>query len=88
MLLGTPCVAAETGGTPSMLRGDEEGFLYPVKRVDLLTEDIECLFLDPELADQFSQAAREHAKETHDREKNCDTLMGIYDMVAGGEENA
>ena len=88
MLLGTPCVAAETGGTPSMLRGDEEGFLYPVKRVDLLTEDIECLFLDPELADQFSQAARVHAKETHDREKNWDTLMGIYDMVAGGEENA
>jgi len=81
MILGTPCVASNVGGTPTMLVDSKEGVLYPFEQADMLADAICQVFEQEELAVQRAKAAREHARKTHDCEKNCDELLAIYERI-------
>lgn len=87
MLLGVPVVAALVGGVGSMI-GPEEGWLFPGFSKD---EDGELQRISQELGDQIMEVfalgeqvtertrkAREHARRTHDGEKNLEQLLELY----------
>ena len=77
MLLGVPCIAAETGGIPSMF-SEKEGILFKAGDVKALADAVKKMWKDDELQQQFSVNARKRALCNHDAEINYNTLLGIY----------
>lgn len=61
-----------------MLIHKKEGLVYQTAAPYMLAYYIGELFANDELALRFSEKAREHAMETHDREVNNNTLISIY----------
>lgn len=82
MLLGTPCVAADVGGVTDLLNADKEGFVYPSTASYMLAYYIGEVFRMGQKGEEMGQAAREHAAQTHDMEKNLKTLLEIYRRIA------
>lgn len=78
MLLGTPVVASNVGGTNCLLQHRKEGLLYQADADYMLAYYIKELFGSKEESILFSKAARIHAADTHNREKNYNELMKIY----------
>lgn len=83
MLLGLPCVASNVGGIESLLKNQEEGFLYPSSATYLLAHYIQHVFAMGERAETIGAAAKRRASHTHDPEKNKTTLLEIYETIAG-----
>jgi len=81
MLVGAPVVASQVGGTASILKEDEDGFLYPVSEVNRLANCVCKIFSDDKLAVRLSENARAHAAKTHDPENNYQTLIQIYQTI-------
>lgn len=81
MLLGVPCVSSYVGGVSNMLIHGKEGFLYPADEPYMISYYVCKLFSSDELAERFSEAAHLHALETHDRRKNLQQLLKIYEEV-------
>lgn len=81
MLLGVPCVAAYTGGTPSMISSNE-GYLYQADAPYMLANGICRIFESKKVAQQYSESARIRARITHDTEINLRSLLQIYQTVA------
>ncbi len=81
MVLGVPCVAADVGGVKNLMNRDTEGILYEPGNVSQLAESICKLFALEDQAAALGEAAREHALQTHDPEKNLQDLIGIYNDI-------
>ena len=81
MLLGVPCVAAYTGGTPSMISSNE-GYLYQADAPYMLANGICRIFESKKVAQQYPENARIRARITHDTEINLRSLLQIYQTVA------
>lgn len=82
MIMGVPCVAANVGGTNTMLEHGAEGFLYQVDAAYMMAYYIEQIFEHPTIAQSFSLCAKKRAAVTHDRERNLRTLLNIYTQIA------
>ena len=67
-----------------MIEHEKEGFLYQASAPYMLAWYIKKIFEDDDLATSLSSAARKRASMTHDREKNMNNLMGIYEMLTDG----
>jgi glycosyltransferase involved in cell wall biosynthesis len=81
MMLGVPTVSSYVGGIKNLLTGGVDGFLYQHDAPYMLAYYVCQIFSSDELATSFSMHAREHALKTHDRQKNRDDLLAIYDSV-------
>jgi glycosyltransferase involved in cell wall biosynthesis len=81
MMLGMPCVASCVGGTQNLLRDREEGYIYPFEESYMLAYYIMHLFENDDEAVKMGMKAREHALETHNREKICRRLTEIYQDI-------
>lgn len=81
MILGVPTIASYVGGTPNMLTDKVDGFLYQYDAPYMLAGYIDMIFSDDSLAMKFSKSARKHAMITHDKEKNYQDLMHIYEEI-------
>lgn len=84
MLLGVPCVASDVGGVKNMMEHGKEGFVYQSTAPYMLSYYIQRTFEMEEQAGALGQAAREHARRTHDPETNLDRLMKLYRDLAEG----
>ena len=82
MLLGTPVVAARTGGIPSMLDHEKEGLLFEKGNVRALAEAIMRTWEDKELVGIIAKNASTRARKTHDADENYKALMGIYNEIS------
>ncbi len=82
MLLGLPCVAADVGGVTTMMTHQKEGFVYPSSAPYLLAHHIGQVFALEEQAAAMGQAARAHARKTHDPQTNLQNLLEIYREIA------
>ena len=78
MILGTPVVASDVGGTRSMLAAGADGILYDFFDTEAMVEGICAMFDHPDVAQQMGQSARCHAQQTHNRQKNIETLLRAY----------
>lgn len=83
MLLGMPVVCAEVGGVADILKDGVEGLLYPAGDVNRLAEAVKMVFAGGERVQAYREAARVHAKNTHDPQKNYERLVEIYTEIAG-----
>ena len=78
MLLGTPVVASDTGGIPSMVEHEKEGLLFEKGNVKALAEAIMRTWEDNSLVEKITTGAKVRAGKTHDADANYRALMGMY----------
>ena len=81
MLLGVPSVAADVGGVRDMLKDGPEGRIYVPGVTGMLAAQILELFAMEERAAELGRGAREHARVTHDPQKNLEDLLAIYETL-------
>jgi glycosyltransferase involved in cell wall biosynthesis len=82
MILGVPCVASDVGGVSDMMKHNEDGFIYQTDAPYMLAYFVNRIFTDEGMASKFSKNAKEHAMRTHDRFKNNERMIEIYnDML-------
>lgn len=81
MIVGTPAIATNVGGIPSLLRNGVDGKLVPAGNAEALAEAIRWCFLHPEEAEACARVARETALRRHDPLRNARTLMDVYRQV-------
>lgn len=81
MLLGVPSVAADVGGVRDMLKDGPEGRIYVPGDTGMLAAQILELFAMEERAAELGRGAREHARVTHDPQKNLEDLLAIYETL-------
>jgi len=85
MCVGVPCVAASTGGIPSMVADGSTGLLYSPGSVSDLTESIARLLSDRALALRLSNAARQTARARHAPEAVVRATLDAYrDLLHSG----
>lgn len=82
MLLAVPCITSDVGGVKNLIRHDEEGYVYQGDAPYMLAYYVKKIFADVDTATVMGLKAQNHAKATHDRERNIDTLINIYENVA------
>lgn len=81
MILGTPCVAAHVGGVTSMIKQDEEGYVFDVNAPYMLAYYVCQVFKNKERISEMTEKARKHAQRTHNREENSNRIMQIYEEM-------
>ncbi|MDD4850702.1 MAG: glycosyltransferase family 4 protein [Gemmiger sp.] len=82
MLLGLPCVAAETGGVPSLAENGTEALFYaPAGSETALADAMAALLGAPARAAALGKAARQRAEITHAPAANAATLQNIYHTI-------
>lgn len=82
MILGVPCIAARTGGIPSLCDDRQEVLMYDPYNSAELADRILELFGDEELEESIRTKARERALLTHDSIANYKMLLWIYETIA------
>ena len=81
MLLGMPVVSSDVGGVKNMLTHEKEGYVYQADAAYMMAYYIDKIFSDDELAVRLGENARKHAMMTHDKEKNFECLLAIYNDI-------
>lgn len=84
MLMGMPCIAAQVGGIPTLVKDDVDGLLYHDRDPYILAEKIIKLLEDRDLAVRIALKARETALQRHDRQKISDRTVEIYSSILSG----
>lgn len=82
MLVGTPVIASNVGGIPSILKHGVEGYLYPATDTNKLSKIIVKVFTDDALALYFSRNGQKRAKVQYSKINNGKRLLEIYSQVA------
>ena len=80
-LLGTPVIATYVGGIPNMIQEGENGLLYRFEEVEMLIENIRCIFNNDNLAQKLSVNGIDAANIRHNRAFNLDELLSIYSLI-------
>lgn len=83
MLVGTPIVAARSGGNIEALRGDI-GILVAPDDADALAAGCLQLIRDPGLARTIAKHASEDARHRFSEAHHRDQVVAVYDRLVGG----
>jgi glycosyltransferase involved in cell wall biosynthesis len=81
MLLGTPLIAADSGGNPEIIRHGETGFLVPPDDPDGFAEFTLALLEDPALRASIAANARDDAVARFGMQRHAHSIMQIYDRI-------
>lgn len=81
MLLGTPVVAAASGGNPEAITDDVTGLLVPPDRPAACAAALERLYRDPALAGSLAKAAQRDALARFSLEGHARAVMRVYDQL-------
>ena len=87
MLIGMPCVASYVGGVSDMLLDKKEGLLYPFNEHEMLAKYVMDIFENDDYAIFLGKNAQEHAKKTHNIEKNSKKMINIYKELLGDKND-
>lgn len=85
MLVGTPVVAADSGGIRDILEDGENGLLVPPGDPDALAKAIERLLADDGLRERLAAAGERTAREGFTVETSTRRLQELYDRVLAGD---
>lgn len=86
MLVGTPVIASDTGGTCSMIPDSSCGLLYPLLDTDALIEVVSSVFSDPHQCQTLSKGEKRRAAQLFDPAVNQKQLLSIYQSIAQEEK--
>ena len=78
MLLGMPVVATNVGGTPSLLKDEEEGLLVQSGDSYATAGAVLEILRNQEWAAQMGEKARARGLKRNDRDAICDRVLEIY----------
>jgi glycosyltransferase involved in cell wall biosynthesis len=81
MLIGMPCIAANTGGVPSLIKDGEDGLLYHDRDPYILADKIARVLDDRALAARLGANARQIAMKRHDRQQIAGNTVDIYQQI-------
>lgn len=81
MYLGVPCVTSFRGGMADFIKDKESGFLYDFCEYPYLASRLDRLFSDDALAEKFSINAIAQAEAAHNREKNVNDIINMYNFI-------
>ena len=81
MLLGTPTVISQVGGTESIIDYHLETDSFKNLNSEQLAKAVINVFSDVETAQKKASLARLHAMKTHDKVENLNTLVYIYNLI-------
>ncbi len=81
MFLGCPVIASFRGGMADFVSDKEDGFLYDYQEFPYLADRIEQLFESDELCIRFSEAAIKKAELAHERHKNTNNYLSMYQEI-------
>ncbi len=84
MLLGVPTVCANVGGIADIFTDQMDGLLYPAGDVKRLAEAVKIMFAGGDRVKGYRESARQHAKSTHNAQRNYERLIEIYMEIAEG----
>jgi glycosyltransferase involved in cell wall biosynthesis len=84
MLVGVPCVAAYSGGIPSLISHRESGLMFPPREHTMLAKLVADIFSSDDLAVRLSTQARKVARERHDIDKILGQVIGAYRELTSG----
>lgn len=84
MLLGVPCISSDVGGVKNLLLHEKEGYVYQADAPYMLAFYVKKVFEMGKAAKELGAAASEHARKTHDRQKNIETLLKLYKTIYFG----
>lgn len=86
MALRVPCIASDVGGVKNLLVHENEGYIYQHNETRVLSSYIIRVFDLKENVSMMATNGYEHACKTHDRQKNCEVLIEIYEKLAKKKE--
>jgi glycosyltransferase involved in cell wall biosynthesis len=86
MFLGVPCVASFRGGMGDFVRDKVDGFLYDYQEYPYLAQRICELFASDALCEEFSRNAQSNAEAAHDRTKNVQAYLQMYQGIVALQE--
>ena len=81
MLLGTPVVAANSGGHREIVRHGATGLLVPPDDADALAEAALTLLKDPGRAAAIAEAARDEARRRYSADEHARCVEAVYNDV-------
>jgi glycosyltransferase involved in cell wall biosynthesis len=81
MLLGTPLIAADSGGNPEIIRHGETGWLVPPDDPDAFAERTLAVLGDPGLCASIAANARQDAVGRFGMQRHAQSIMQIYDSI-------
>ena len=81
MYLGVPCIASFRGGMADFITDKQDGFLFDFPEYSYLALRMKTLIEDDELAQKMSVAAIKKAELAHNREKNIEANINMYEKI-------
>jgi glycosyltransferase involved in cell wall biosynthesis len=81
MACGRPVIASSVGGTPELIRHEQNGLLFESGNVADLNRQITKLVSDPGLRQQFGDAARKKMIERFSIEQSARRMAEIYEEL-------
>lgn len=84
MYLGCPCITSFRGGMADFINDKQDGFLYDYQEYPYLATRITDMFKNDEMIKEFSAKAIEKAEKAHDRKKNIDDYINMYEVIYRG----
>ncbi len=85
MMIGTPSISAYRGGMTDLLTDKINGFTYDFPEYPQLALRIMEIFENDQMAADFSKKTIELANARHNREKNPDDMVKVYEEVLRNE---
>jgi glycosyltransferase involved in cell wall biosynthesis len=83
MLVGTPVVAADSGGNPEAIRHGETGWLAPPEDAAALAGVVLQALDAPDAAARIARKACADARARFGEQRHIDAIMQIYDRLLG-----
>jgi glycosyltransferase involved in cell wall biosynthesis len=81
LMLGTPVVASFVGGTPSIIKHEQNGYLYPADETYMLAHYIIKIFNEPETLAQFAKEGTKTAMRFNGKEESLNALKNAYTTI-------
>lgn len=88
MMIGTPSISAYRGGMTDLLTDKINGFTYDFPEYPQLALRIMEIFENDEMAVDFSKKTIDLANTRHNREKNPDDMVKVYEEVIENERKS
>lgn len=84
MYLGVPCIASFRGGMADFIEDKQNGFLFDFSEYAYLALRMQTLMENDALAKQFSENGRIKALVAHDRARNVEANIEMYNEIYNG----